>query len=199
MTKVAIYTRVSTDGQTTENQLRDLHQVGERLGWEIVQEHVDEGISGAKGRDQRPAFDALINAVTRREIDLVAAWSVDRLSRSLSDLVGFLEQLQARGVGLFLHQQGIDTTTPGGRALFQMLGVFSELERALIATRIQAGLTRARAQGKRIGRPPLPGYKVREIQGQLQAGNGVRKTARLVGCGVGTVQRVKANLCADAR
>jgi len=192
--RVAIYARVSTDHQTTENQLRDLHEVGERLGWEIVQEHVDEGISGAKGREQRPAFDALMNAISRREIDIVAAWSVDRLSRSLSDLVGFLEQLQARGVGLFLHQQGIDTTTPGGRALFQMLGVFSELERALIATRIQAGLTRARAQGKRIGRPPLPGYKLTEIRQHLQAGNGIRKTAKLVGCGVGTVQRIKTEL-----
>lgn len=79
--KVAIYARVSTDAQTANNQLQDLHQVGQRLGWEVVQEHIDEGISGAKGRDQRPAFDALMKAVIRREIDLVAAWLVDRLPR----------------------------------------------------------------------------------------------------------------------
>jgi len=196
--RVAIYARVSTDHQTTENQLRDLHEVGERLGWEIVQEHVDEGISGAKGREQRPAFDALMVAVMRGEVDLIAARSVDRLSRSLCDLVIFMEELRSRGVGLYLHQQNLDTTMPSGRAMFGMLGIFAEFERAMIVERVHAGLARARAEGKRIGRPPLPGYKVREIRHHLESGTGIRKTAKFVGCGVGTVLRVKAELANDA-
>ncbi len=192
--KVAIYARVSTDTQTTENQIRDLKEVGQRLGWEIAQEHVDEGISGAKGREKRPAFDALIQAVTRREIDLVAAWSVDRLSRSLVDLVHFMEDLRSRDVGLYLHQQNLDTTTPSGRAMLGLLGVFSELERATIRSRVVAGVNRARAQGKRLGRPPLPGYKAKAIRSQLKAGTSIRGTAKLVGVGVGTVARIKAEM-----
>ncbi len=176
-----------------------LHEVGQRLGWEIVQVHVDEGVSGAKGRDHRPAFNALLAAVTRREIDLVAAWSVDRLSRSLGDLISFMEELQARGIGLYLYRQNLDTTTPSGRAMFGMLGIFAEFERAMTVERVHAGLARARAAGKRIGRPPLPGYKIREIQHQLRAGQSIRKTAQIAGCGVGTVQRIKASLGADAR
>ncbi len=120
MTKrAALYARVSTtNGQTPSNQLSRLREVAEKAGWEIVEEFVDRGISGAKGRDKRPAFDRLGKAATRREIDVVMAWSVDRLGRSLQDLVAFLGDLQAAGVDLYLDRQGIDTTTPGGKALF---------------------------------------------------------------------------------
>src|SRR5918911_3933240 len=151
--RAAIYLRVSTSGQTVENQRRELHEAADRHGWDIVREFEDAGISGAKGRDQRPGLDALLKAISRREVDLVAAWSVDRLGRSLQDLVGFLGELHAKGVDLYLHQQGIDTTTPAGKALFQMLGVFAEFERAIIVERVNAGLARARAQGTRLGRP----------------------------------------------
>ncbi len=146
MTKrTAIYARVSTtNGQTSSNQIGRLREVAEKAGWEIVEEFVDRGISGAKGRDKLPAFDRLCKAATRREIDVVMAWSVDRLGRSLQDLVAFLGDLQAAGVDLYLDRQGIDTTTPGGKALFQMMGVFAEFERAMIRERINAGLTRAR-------------------------------------------------------
>ena len=114
MTKrIAIYARVSTDrNQTVENQLRELHEVAQRQGWVVVAVHTDEGISGAKGRDQRPGFDALLKAIARREVDLVAAWAVDRIGRSLPDLVAFLGDLNAKGVDLYLHQQGLDTSTP---------------------------------------------------------------------------------------
>src|SRR5262249_7563354 len=121
-------------------------------GWSIVATYEDEGVSGAKGRDKRPGFDRLMMAVARREIDMVAAWSVDRLGRSLTDLVSFLTDLHAKGVDLFLHQQGLDTSTPSGRAMFQMLGVFAEFERAMIRERVMAGLARARADGKQLGR-----------------------------------------------
>lgn len=142
MTKrVALYARVSTDkAQTTENQLRQLNEVAVRLGWTVVAVFTDEGISGAKGRDQRPGFDALLKGVARKELDMIAAWSVDSLGRSLEDLVTFLADVQARGVDLYLHQQAIDTSTPSGRMLFQLLGVFREFERAMIRSRVVAGL-----------------------------------------------------------
>ncbi|MGK7871557.1 recombinase family protein, partial [Falsiroseomonas sp. E2-1-a20] len=134
----------------------------------------------SKGRAQRPGLDALLKQVTRREVDVVAAWSVCRLGRSLSDLIGLLGDLQARGVDLYLHQQALDTGTPSGRALFGMLGVFGEFERAMIRDRVMAGLDRARSANKRLGRPPMPNFKVERIRGALAEGRGVRETARLL-------------------
>ena len=152
--RAGIYARVSTtNGQTPENQLRELRAVAERSGWTVVKEYVDQGISGAKGRDKRPAFNELCEAATRRELDVVMAWSVDRLGRSLTDLVAFLGDIHAKGIDLYLHRQGVDTTTPGGKALFQMLGVFAEFEREMIRERVNAGLARARAKGTKSGRP----------------------------------------------
>ena len=136
--RVALYVRVSTDGQTVQNQLGELQQVAVRHGWEIVHTYADEGISGTKGREARPEFDKLLKAIARREVDMVAAWSVDRLGRSLKDLVSLLSDLQAKGVDLFLYQQGLDTTTASGRAMFQMLGVFSEFEAAMIRDRVRS-------------------------------------------------------------
>ena len=153
MKRAALYLRVSTIDQTTANQERELRQVAERAGWEIVKVYKDHGISGSKGRDKRPQFDELGKAITRREIDLVMAWSVDRLGRSLQDLVAFLSEIHAAGVDLFLHQQGLDTTTPAGKALFQMMGVFAEFERSMIQERVRAGLRRAKDDGKKLGRP----------------------------------------------
>jgi DNA invertase Pin-like site-specific DNA recombinase len=197
MTKrVAIYARVSTDkAQTTENQLRDLQAVAVRLGWTVVAVYTDEGISGGKGRDQRPGFDALLKGVARKEFDLVAAWSVCRLGRSLQDLVAFLADMQARGVDLYLHQQALDTSTPSGRMLFQLLGVFSEFERAMIRSRVIAGLDRVRGK-KRLGRPPMPSDRVEQIRAMLLEGRGIRETARKTGAGTATVQRIKRTLIA---
>jgi DNA invertase Pin-like site-specific DNA recombinase len=142
----AIYVRVSTGSQTTENQLRELRTVAERHGWKIVTEFSDKGISGAKGREQRPGLNKLLKAVACREIDIVLAWSVDRLGRSLQDLLSLLAELHAKGIDLYLHQQGLDTSTPAGKALFQMMGVFSEFERAIISERVRSGLERAKAR-----------------------------------------------------
>ncbi len=152
--RVAVYARVSTDGQSVDNQLRELAAVAERHSWEVAATYTDEGVSGAKWRDRRPGFDSLCGAVARREVDAVAAWSVDRLGRSLQDLVAFLGELQAKDVDLYLHVQGLDTSTPAGRAMFQMLGVFSEFERAMIQERVRAGLARASARSGSQAEPP---------------------------------------------
>lgn len=190
--RAAIYARVSTDNQTTDNQLRELRAVAERMGWALDGEYIDQGISGAKGRDQRPAFDKMLKAAARREFDVIMAWSVDRLGRSLQHLVAFLGEVHAKGIDLYLHQQGIDTTTPAGKALFQMCGVFAEFERAMIQERVRAGLARAVAQGKRLGRPRVDAKVERAILEARAKGTGIRTIARRLGVGTGTVQRVVA-------
>jgi DNA invertase Pin-like site-specific DNA recombinase len=194
MKRVAIYARVSTDGQTVENQLRELRAVAERHGWNMIATFVDKGISGAKGRDQRPALDKLHKGIARRDFDMVAAWSVDRLGRSLQHLVELLGELKAKGLDLYLHQQGLDTSTPAGRAMFQMLGVFSEFERAMIQERVRAGLRRAVAQGKTLGRPRVPPETERAIARKLRAGIGMCKAAKQLGVGVSVVVRVRDQL-----
>jgi len=190
--KAALYARVSTTGQTVSNQLQELRKVAERHGWEIVHEYRDQGISGAKGRDKRPQFDEMLNAANRREFDIIMAWSVDRLGRSLQHLVEFLGDIQHKGVDLYLHQQNIDTSTPSGKAMFQMVGVFAEFERAMIQERVKAGLARARREGKILGRPKVSA----EIEGKIRAarkeGLGMLKISRTLGVGVSTVQRVLA-------
>lgn len=176
--RVAIYARVSTadKNQTVENQLRDLLAVAERQGWEVVATFADEGISGIKGRDRRPGYDALLKGVARKEFDQIMAWSVDRLGRSLPDLVAFLNDIQSKSVDLYLHQQGLDTSTPSGRMMFQMLGVFAEFERAMIRERIMAGLRRTT---KKSGRKPMPMDRAEAIRKSLISGLGIRPTARL--------------------
>jgi DNA invertase Pin-like site-specific DNA recombinase len=159
---------------------------------EITEVYRDHGISGAKGRDKRPQFDALCKAAARREFDVVMAWSVDRLCRSLQDLVGFLSELHALKIDLYLHQQGIDTTTPGGKAMFQMMGVFAEFERSIIQERVRAGLRRAKSEGKRLGRPPIPPALEQRIRSALAKPGrpGVRVIAEQFGVNPGTVQRI---------
>ena len=198
--RAALYVRVSTAdrGQTVENQLRPLQEAAARLGWTIVAVHSDEGISGAKGRAQRPGLDALLRGVTRREFDIVAAWSVCRLGRSLPDLIGLLGELQARGVDLYLHQQALDTSTPSGRMLFGMLGVFAEFERSMIRDRVLAGLDRARAANRRLGRPPMPEARVEKVRRALAEGRGVRETARLLKVSAAKVVEVRRAIGRDA-
>jgi DNA invertase Pin-like site-specific DNA recombinase len=155
----------------------------------VIAEFADEGISGAKGRAKRPGLDKLLRAVSRREVDIVAAWSVDRLGRSLWDLLETLGEIHAKHVDLYPHQQGLDTGTPAGRALFQMLGVFAEFEREIIKERVNAGIARARklgtTSGRAIGRPRSD----KGPRAMLAAGTGIRKTSRDLGVGVSVEQR----------
>jgi len=193
MTKrVGIYLRVSTKDQTTENQLRELRTVAKRAGWDVVGVYEDAGISGAKGRDKRPEFDKLLRAVTQRKIDMVAAWSVDRLGRSLQDLVVFLNDLRAHGADLYLHQQALDTTTSSGRMMFGMIAVFAEFEREMIQERVNAGLARAKAEGKKLGRPTVGDEVEAQVRELRATGMGIVKVAKTLGIGVSAVQRIAA-------
>ena len=163
--KAAIYCRVSTDKQTTQNQNRELNRVAKKMGWKVSAVY-SEVISGAT--DNRPELNDLMLSVTRNEVDVVMAWSVDRLGRSVQHLAGLLSDLHSKGVNLYLHQQGLDTTTPSGKAMFQMMGVFAEFEREMIRERINAGLSRAKEHGTKsgrpIGRPEIPPMKIRKVQ-----------------------------------
>jgi DNA invertase Pin-like site-specific DNA recombinase len=192
--RVAIYLRVSTNDQTVENQRQDLVRLAEHRGWQIVGEYVDHGISGAKGREKRPEFDRLCKDAAAGKLDLIAAWSIDRIGRSLKHLTTLLDELREQCVGLYLHQQQVDTSTAAGMAFLQMAGVFAEFERNLIIERVRAGLSRARTSGTRsgrpIGRPPVAGDVVRRIKAYRRAGHGKLWISRQLRCGVSTVVRV---------
>ena len=200
--RVALYTRVSTDAQSTTSQRRELEAWAERAGHTVVKVYEDQGISGAKGRDKRPAFDALLKQAVRREFDMIAVWSSDRLGRSLSHLVEVLQTIRDTGTGLYIHTQSVDTTTPAGRAMFGMLGVFSEFEREMIVARVNAGIAgrsnMARRSGRPHGRPRIDAKIEDRVRQQLATGAGILKTAKVVGVGSGTVQRIKRTMVAVA-
>jgi DNA invertase Pin-like site-specific DNA recombinase len=209
--RAALYLRVSTGDQTVANQRRDLEAAAAQRGWTVVAEYADEGVSGSKGRDQRPGLDRMLKDATRGKFDVVMAWAVDRMGRSLPDLIGTLQELHGANVDLFLHQQALDTTTPSGRAMFGMLGVFGEFERSMIVARVRAGMDRAKAeeaagvvrrnaQGvklKAIGRPKADSQVEAAIRAKLEAGTGMLKAAKELGVGVSTVQRVKREMAVE--
>ena len=153
MKKVAIYARVSTDKQTCDNQLIELRAVAERCGYTIVQEFVDSGISGAKGRADRPALDSMMKAANQRKFDMILVWSIDRLGRSLQNLVELLNDLQSMRVDLMFLQQGMDTCTSRGRMMLCIFGALAEFECNLIRERVIAGQNKAKARGVKMGRP----------------------------------------------
>lgn len=192
MKTAALYLRVSTGEQTTENQERELRAVAEKASWNITHIFRDDGISGAKGRDKRPAFDAMLHAAVRREFDILATWRVDRLGRSLQDLVNTMSEIRAAGLDLYIHQQAVDTTTPSGKALYGMLSVFAEFELDMIRDRVNAGIARAKAKGQKFGRPRVDAETEARVRSLLHQGHGILKTAKLAEVGSGTVQRIKA-------
>jgi len=190
MKRVAIYLRVSTSKQETSNQRLELEAVAQRSNWQVVRVFEDAGISGAKGRDKRPGLDAMMKAVNAKEFDMVAAWSVDRLGRSLTDLLAILQGLHDKGIDLFLHQQGLDTSTTAGKAMFQMLGVFAEFERGIIRERVNAGLARAKAKGTKLGRRRIrPSVEARILELRAE-GHGIHRIRKTLGLGTSVVQRV---------
>ena len=192
--RAALYLRVSTDGQTTENQRLALEAVAAQRGWTVAATYDDNGISGAKGRDKRPGLDALLKDATRGRFNVVMVWAMDRLGRSLAGLIDTLRSLEAANVDLYLDQQAIDTTTPAGRMFFHVTGAFAEFERDMIRSRVNAGLARARARGVKLGRPTVSAKVEDAIKKRLTAGDGILKTAKALGVGSSVVQRVKAEM-----
>ena len=190
MTKrCAIYARVSTSSQTTDNQLQALRAFVAARGWEPV-EYIDQGISGAKER--RPALDAMLAAVRARKVDVVAVVKLDRLARSTRHLVTLAAELEALRVDLVVLDQAIDTTTPAGRLLFHVLASIAEFERDLIRDRVLAGMKRARAQGRRLGRPRVHRVDADEASALLASGLGLRAVARQLGVHPSAVARAVA-------
>jgi len=193
MSRAALYLRVSTGEQTVDNQRRELTAWAERSGHEVVNVFEDAGISGAKGRDKRPAFDAMLKAAARREFDVLAVWSSDRLGRSLPHLIEVLQTIRDAGRGLYIHTQALDTTTPAGRAMFGMLAVFGEFEREMIVARVNAGIARAKVHGTKSGRAigrPRAEAGDNQIKAMLATGAGIHATRRALGVGTGRVTRV---------
>ena len=164
--RAAVYVRVSTFDQEPENQLQELRRYVEARGWTYA-EFVDRGVSGAK--DRRPVLDELLKAIRRRKVNVVVVWSLDRLGRSLRHLIALLDEFQHVGVGFVSLREGLDCTTPAGRLQWQIIGAISEFERARIQERVKAGLQRARAQGKRLGRPRSRPAKIEVPGGTVRA------------------------------
>jgi DNA invertase Pin-like site-specific DNA recombinase len=197
--RAALYVRVSTDQQTTENQERELRQIAKHRGWDVIHIYRDDGVSGAKGRKDRPGLDQMLKDASKRRFDLIMCWAIDRLGRSLIDLLGTIQHLEAVGVDLFLHQQSIDTTTPSGKLMFQVCGAFGEFERAMIQSRIKAGIDRARSNGVKLGRPKTSDAIERLIKERLRAGEGILSIGRSMRIGTGAVQRVKREMIGGRR
>ena len=188
--KVSIYSRTSHFESNPENQLNELREIANRNNWTVIHEYTDRGISGAKGRDKRPQFDAMIKSAMRKDFDLVMFWAVDRASRSLSHLVEMMEDLDSKKVGMYFHQQSIDTSTPSGKAMIQMAGVFASYERSMIRERILASHARAKAEGKTIGRPSqINDALITSIKFMREKGIGIKKIAKELSVGVGTVYK----------
>jgi DNA invertase Pin-like site-specific DNA recombinase len=196
--RAAIYLRVSTDEQTTENQKADLLKLADLRCLEVVATYADEGISGTKGRDKRPGLDALLKDAKRRRFDIALFWSVDRLGRSTAGVATAMDELEAAGVAQFYFKESMDTSTAHGRAMLEMAAVFARLEREMIVGRIKAGMARVKAAGGKtktgnpLGRPKVaPEVETAILRARSDnPGLGIVKLAKQHGVGVSVVQRL---------
>ena len=189
MKRAVLYLRVSKNEQTIENQRIELERVAAAKGWKVIATFKDEGVSGAFGREVRAQYDSMLKQGVQAKFDVVLAWDVSRLSRSLVDLVTTLDELHACGIDLYLHQQAIDTTTPAGKAMFQMCGVFAEFERGILSERVKAGLNRAKEEGKTLGRP-VKFANIKKIVEDRGRGKTIRQIANEQRLSVGKVHKL---------
>ncbi len=188
--KVAIYVRVSTQHQTTENQLVELHEVCDRNDWEIVEEY-NETISGTKGINERTELNRLLIDASRKKFSKVVVWSVDRVGRSMKHLVTVLSQLKDLGCDIYSYKQGIDTSTTMGSSFFHMVGIFAELENNMRAERQKIGIRRALDNGAKFGRKTkLDEATISTISDMRKQGQSIRKIAKQVNLGIATVHKV---------
>ena len=189
--KVVIYTRVSTLDQTIDNQLIELRDHCSKMGWEIVKEYADEGLSGTLSRDKRPALNSLIKDAYRKRFDSVVCWDISRIGRSMKELILFLSDMKDRGIGICSVRQGFDTSTSMGEIMFQFVGILSSWEREMIRERTLAGLERAKSQGKTLGRKKVTDdtmtAKIIELRNERKS---IRQIASEVGVSRGTVNNV---------
>ncbi|MGE0200711.1 MAG: recombinase family protein [Candidatus Melainabacteria bacterium] len=188
--RVAFYLRVSTDGQTIENQQKELDLLAKLERWNDVEIFQDEGVSGSLGREARPGFNELLHRAERGHFDVVAAWSLDRLGREPKDVFELTALASKKGFTIYLHKDRIDTSTAAGELFFTIMAGMAKFERRRLQERVKAGLARARAQGKTLGRPVSVGGDTKSRIIQLRAeGKTVRQIASEVGVGVGSVAR----------
>ena len=189
--KVGIYTRVSTLDQTIDNQLLELRDHCSKMGWEVVKEYADEGLSGTLSRDKRPALNSLIKDAYRKRFDSVVCWDISRIGRSMKELILFLSDMKDRGIGICSVRQGFDTSTSMGEIMFQFVGILSSWEREMIRERTLAGLERAKSQGKTLGRRKVTNdtmtAKIHELRNDKKS---IRQIALDVGVSRGTVSNV---------
>jgi DNA invertase Pin-like site-specific DNA recombinase len=184
---VAIYARVSTDKQKVDMQLRELRAFIKRSGWKPYQEYIDHGYSGANTR--RPAFVQMMNEAKKRKFDVLLVWKLDRLSRSLKDLINTLDELGHLAIDFISYDNNLDTSTPTGKLVFQIIGAVAEFEKDIIRERVMAGLANARSKGKRLGRPPISGQLLKKAKELQQQGLSVRKIEEHLGLGEGTIRK----------
>lgn len=188
--RVALYARSSTDGISSENQLFELQTVASCMNWKVVGIYMEKGLSWPKKNEKMIAFKSLSEAAARHEFDLIMVWSIDRLGKSLQQLVEILTDIHAEDIDLYIHKQGIDTTTPTWQDFFRFGNVFAEFESTVIKESINTGLNRARAKGQILGRPRTKAAVEEEIKAYRKEGMGIKKIAKHLGIGVGVVQRV---------
>ena len=184
--RTALYARVSTAGQDVGLQLDELRQAATQRGWNVVNEHKDEGVSGSS--DSRPALDRMMTAARAGKLDLVAVWKFDRFARSTSHLVNSLEEFDALGVAFVSLREQVNTSSPMGKAMFTIIAAIAELERDLIRERVIAGVRRAQAAGKHCGRPKVE-LELRPAVAMLQTGHSLREAAEAVGVSRTTLRR----------
>ena len=189
--KVVIYTRVSTLDQTIDNQLLELRDHCSKMGWEIVKEYADEGLSGTLSREKRPSLNSLIKDAYRKRFDSVVCWDISRIGRSMKELILFLSDMKDRGIGICSVRQGFDTSTSMGEIMFQFVGILSSWEREMIRERTLAGLERAKSEGKTLGRRKVTNdtmtAKIIELRNDKKS---IREIASDVGVSIGTVSNV---------
>ncbi|HJO63152.1 MAG TPA: recombinase family protein [Desulfobacterales bacterium] len=189
--RVCLYARVSKTSQSVERQISELEIVAARNGWEIVDRYIDHGISGATGRDQRHELDRMMKDSTKRKFDVVMVWSIDRLGRSLQNLIEILNDLNSKNIDLYMDQQSIDSTTPTGKLMFSLIGAFAEFEKSTIRDRVISGLANARKKGRIGGRPT---NLTDEIQAKIlemkSAGASIRKIKEECSVGTATIYKV---------
>jgi DNA invertase Pin-like site-specific DNA recombinase len=190
--KVAIYVRVSTIQQTTENQLLELYEVCERNDWSVVEEY-NETVSGTKGVNDRKELERMLKDASRKKFDKVVIWSVDRLGRSMKHLVSVLSQLKDLDVDIYSYKQGIDTSTTMGSSFFHMVGIFAELENNMRRERQVIGIKRALRDGVKFGRKDvIDEDKEYEIYQLRTKGKSIRAIAKEVGISVGRTHQGQA-------